>query len=198
MRTKQVLLLMLVVALAGCSPYVFAAKETYEVAADPRSLVTQATDSEAELHIKAARGLVCERHQRDRGVLSPGSGGTRWHGAVGLTSRSGGGEDRPPDLGRETSRDVFRVPSARLGERHRHQGTNQSRPRRGPLAGIQPGRHRRLRGPCCSSRSRRLTSECSEVHFRRARGEWCRVCDVLYPDGYPDGLSSRANSRRSA
>ena len=54
MRTKQVLLLMLVVALAGCSPYVFAAKETYEVAADPRSLVTQATDSEAELHIKAA------------------------------------------------------------------------------------------------------------------------------------------------
>ena len=48
MRTKQVVLLMLIVALAGCNPYVLAAKETYEVATDPRSLVTQATDTEAE------------------------------------------------------------------------------------------------------------------------------------------------------
>lgn len=55
MRTKQVLLpLALVVALAGCSPYVLAAKETYGVATDPRSLATQATDTEAELQIKAA------------------------------------------------------------------------------------------------------------------------------------------------
>ena len=53
MRTKQVLPLMLIVALAGCSPYVFAAKETYEVAADPRSLATQATDTETEAQIKA-------------------------------------------------------------------------------------------------------------------------------------------------
>jgi len=53
MRTKQVLPLMLIVALAGCNPYVLAAKETYEVAADPRSLVTQATDTEAEAQIKA-------------------------------------------------------------------------------------------------------------------------------------------------
>jgi hypothetical protein len=35
MRTKQVLPLMLIVALAGCNPYVLAAKETYEVATDP-------------------------------------------------------------------------------------------------------------------------------------------------------------------
>jgi hyperosmotically inducible periplasmic protein len=56
MRTKQVLPLMLIVALAGCNPYVLAAKETYEVAADPRSLVTQATDTEAEAQITA--GLV--------------------------------------------------------------------------------------------------------------------------------------------
>jgi hyperosmotically inducible protein len=54
MRTKQVLPLMLIVALAGCSPYVLAAKESYEVATDPRSLVTQATDTEAEVQIKAA------------------------------------------------------------------------------------------------------------------------------------------------
>jgi hyperosmotically inducible periplasmic protein len=54
MRTKQVLPLMLIVALAGCNPYVLAAKETYEVATDPRSLVTQATDTEAEAQIKAA------------------------------------------------------------------------------------------------------------------------------------------------
>jgi hyperosmotically inducible periplasmic protein len=54
MTTKQVVPLMLVVALAGCSPYVLAAKESYEVATDPRSLVTQATDTEAEVQIKAA------------------------------------------------------------------------------------------------------------------------------------------------
>ena len=57
MRTKQTLPLMLVVALAGCSPYTLAAqaaKETYEVASDPRSVATQATDTEAELQIKAA------------------------------------------------------------------------------------------------------------------------------------------------
>ena len=54
MRTKQALPLMLIVALAGCNPYVLAAKESYEVATDPRSLVTQATDTEAEVQIKAA------------------------------------------------------------------------------------------------------------------------------------------------
>ena len=54
MRTKHVLPLMLVAALAGCNPYVLAIKETYDVAADPRSLVTQATDTQAELQIKAA------------------------------------------------------------------------------------------------------------------------------------------------
>ena len=54
MRTNQVLSLMLIGVLAGCSPYVLAAKESYEVATDPRSLVTQATDAEAEVQIKAA------------------------------------------------------------------------------------------------------------------------------------------------
>jgi len=44
---------MLIVALAGCNPYVLVAKEGYEVASDPRSLVTQATDTEAEAQIKA-------------------------------------------------------------------------------------------------------------------------------------------------
>jgi hyperosmotically inducible periplasmic protein len=53
MRPKQVLPLMLIVALAGCNPYVLVAKEGYEVASDPRSLVTQATDAEAEAQIKA-------------------------------------------------------------------------------------------------------------------------------------------------
>ena len=51
---KQVLPLMLVVALVGCAPYALAVKETYEVATDPRSLATQATDTEAEVQIKAA------------------------------------------------------------------------------------------------------------------------------------------------
>src|SRR4029079_17078204 len=54
MKIKHALFLMLVVVLAGCSPYVLAVKETYEVATDPRSLVTQATDTQAELQIKAA------------------------------------------------------------------------------------------------------------------------------------------------
>ena len=54
MRMQHVLPLMLVVALAGCAPYALAVKETYEVATDPRSLATQATDTQAELQIKAA------------------------------------------------------------------------------------------------------------------------------------------------
>ena len=54
MRTKHVLPLMLIVALAGCAPYALAVKETYDVATDPRSLATQATDTQAELQIKAA------------------------------------------------------------------------------------------------------------------------------------------------
>jgi len=54
MKIKHALFLILVVVIAGCSPYVLAVKETYEVATDPRSLVTQATDTQAELQIKAA------------------------------------------------------------------------------------------------------------------------------------------------
>ena len=53
-KMKQVLLLMLVVVLAGCAPYALAVKETYNVATDPRSVLTQATDTEAEVQIKAA------------------------------------------------------------------------------------------------------------------------------------------------
>jgi osmotically-inducible protein OsmY len=53
-KMKQVLPLMLVVALAGCAPYALAVKETYDVATDPRSVLTQATDTEAEARIKAA------------------------------------------------------------------------------------------------------------------------------------------------
>jgi hyperosmotically inducible protein len=54
MKIKHALFLMFLVILAGCSPYVLAVKETYEVATDSRSLGTQATDTEAELRIKAA------------------------------------------------------------------------------------------------------------------------------------------------
>jgi len=56
MKTKQIALLMLapVLVLAGCNPVVLAAKETYDVAADPRSVATQATDTEVEVQIKAA------------------------------------------------------------------------------------------------------------------------------------------------
>lgn len=51
---KHTLPLMLAVALAGCAPYALAVKETYEVATDPRSVLTQATDTQAEVQIKAA------------------------------------------------------------------------------------------------------------------------------------------------
>src|SRR5215470_17037584 len=51
-RIKHVLPLIL--ALAGCAPYVLAVRETYEVATDPRSVLTQATDTQAEVQIKAA------------------------------------------------------------------------------------------------------------------------------------------------
>ena len=55
MRIKHVLpQLMLTVALAGCAPYALAVKETYDVATDPRSVLTQATDTQAEVQIKAA------------------------------------------------------------------------------------------------------------------------------------------------
>ena len=54
MRMKHTLLLMLSLVLAGCSPYVLAVRETYEVATDPRSVLTQATDTQAEVQIKAA------------------------------------------------------------------------------------------------------------------------------------------------
>jgi len=51
---KPLFLLILVVAFSACSPYALAVKETYDVATDPRSLFTQATDTQAELQIKAA------------------------------------------------------------------------------------------------------------------------------------------------
>ena len=54
MRMGHVLPLMLVVALSACAPYALAVKETYEVATDPRSVLTQATDTQAEVQIKAA------------------------------------------------------------------------------------------------------------------------------------------------
>lgn len=53
-RLQHVLPLMLVIALAGCAPYALAVKETYDVATDPRSVFTQATDTQAEVQIKAA------------------------------------------------------------------------------------------------------------------------------------------------
>jgi osmotically-inducible protein OsmY len=53
-KMKQVLPLILVIALASCAPYALAVKETYEVATDPRSVMTQATDTQAEVQIKAA------------------------------------------------------------------------------------------------------------------------------------------------
>jgi osmotically-inducible protein OsmY len=45
---------LLLAALAGCAPYALAVKETYNVATDPRSVLTQTTDTEAEVQIKAA------------------------------------------------------------------------------------------------------------------------------------------------
>lgn len=51
---KAALPLMLVIVLAGCNPYALVAKETYGVALDPRSLATQANDSEIEALIKTA------------------------------------------------------------------------------------------------------------------------------------------------
>jgi len=54
MTQISVLFLLLVLVLAGCNPYVIAARETYEVASDPRSLTTQASDTEVEARIKAA------------------------------------------------------------------------------------------------------------------------------------------------
>jgi osmotically-inducible protein OsmY len=51
---KHTLFLILVVALAGCAPYALAVKETYEVATDPRSVFTQASDTQVEVQIKAA------------------------------------------------------------------------------------------------------------------------------------------------
>ena len=184
MRMKHVLPLMLVLALAGCAPYALAVKETYDVATDPRSLATQATDTEAEAQIKAA--LVASPVSGTSGIdVYCRQGVVVLVGVVPPGSQAGQAAvaHRAPDAGREAGRDVLRALSALLGERHRHQGTDQSDPHRGPRPGIRPGRHRRLRGPCRSRRGRRLARECSEVHCRRALGEWRRVRDVLHPDG---------------
>jgi osmotically-inducible protein OsmY len=54
LKMKHMLRLTLAVALAGCAPYALAVKETYNVATDPRSVLTQATDTQAEVQIKAA------------------------------------------------------------------------------------------------------------------------------------------------
>ena len=54
MMMKDVLLLILLVALPACAPYALAVKETYDVATDPRSVFTQASDTQAEVQIKAA------------------------------------------------------------------------------------------------------------------------------------------------
>jgi hyperosmotically inducible periplasmic protein len=51
---KRALPLLLLTVLAGCAPYALAVKETYDVATDPRSVLTQATDTQAEVQIKAA------------------------------------------------------------------------------------------------------------------------------------------------
>src|SRR5215471_18680489 len=51
---ERVFLLILLVFVPGCSPYVLAARETYEIATDPRSVFTRASDTEAEARIKAA------------------------------------------------------------------------------------------------------------------------------------------------
>jgi len=53
-KMKDLIPMMLLIALAGCAPYALAVRETYEVATDPRSVLTQATDTEAEAQIKAA------------------------------------------------------------------------------------------------------------------------------------------------
>ena len=101
MKMKHILFLMLVLVFVGCAPYALAVKETYEVAADPRSLVTQATDTQAELQIKAA--LLASPVRGTSGIdvlLPPGGRGARGCGATGLASGSGGGGDRAPDARR--------------------------------------------------------------------------------------------------
>jgi len=121
MRIKHVLPLLLGVVLAGCAPYALAVKESYEVATDPRSVLTQATDTQAEVQIKAA--LLASPVRGTSGIevyCRQGSRGARGRGAAGLTNRSGGGEHRAPDAGCEAGRDVLRALSALLGERHRN------------------------------------------------------------------------------
>src|ERR1043166_3336075 len=121
MRIRHTLFLILAVVFAGCAPYALAVKETYEVATDPRSLVTQATDTQAEVQIKAAlltspvRGTSGIDVYCRQGVVvlvggvPPGSQAGRAGGAAGLRSRSGGGGDRAPDGRGPASRDLLRA-----------------------------------------------------------------------------------------
>ena len=121
MRMKHVLPLMLVVALAGCSPYALAVRETYEVATDPRSLATQATDTEAEVQIKAA--LVASPVSGTSGIdVYCRQGVVVLVGVVPQGSQAGQAAvaHRASDAGREAGRDVLRALSALLGERHRN------------------------------------------------------------------------------
>ena len=93
----------------------------YNVATDPRSVLTQATDTEAEVQIKAAllaspvRGTSgIDAYCRQGvvllvGVVPPGS--QAGQAAVSIAT---------PDSGRQAGRDVLVPVSALLGERHRN------------------------------------------------------------------------------
>ena len=104
MRMKHVLPLMLVVALAGCSPYALAVRETYEVATDPRSVVNPGHGHRGRSADQGrAYSLAGKWHERDRRVLPPGSRDARGRCATGIASGPGGGANRASDVGRDAS-----------------------------------------------------------------------------------------------
>ena len=163
---KHALPLMLVVALAGCSPYALAVKETYEVATDPRSLATQATDTQAELQIKAA--LLASPVRGTSGIdVYCRQGVVVLVGVVPPGSQAG---QAAVAIARQTTGvrrvETYFVPSRPYWEsdiaiKEQIRATLIADP-----ALVSAGRHRRLRRSCRARRGRRFAGECPEGSFQ--------------------------------
>ena len=171
-RMKQLPPLMLVVALAGCSPYVLAVRETYEVATDPRSLATQATDTQAEVQIKAA--LLASPVSGTSGIdVYCRQGVVVLVGVVPPGSQAG---QAAVQIARQTP-GVKRVETYFVPPRPSWEsdiaisGGIRAVLIADPARVFGPGRHRCLRGACRAGRGRRLASQCPEVHCRRKLGK---------------------------
>src|SRR5215471_11297125 len=178
---ERVFLLILLVFVPGCSPYVLAARETYEIATDPRSIFTQATDTEAEAQIKA--GLLASPVSGTSGIdVYCRQGVVVLVGVVPPGSQAG---QAAVAIARQTAGvkrvETYFVPSRPSWE--------------SDIAIKEQIRANLIADPALISARVDIavfaghvvlvgvvdSRECPEVHFRRALGAWRRIRNLLHP-----------------